>query len=71
MTSWPDFKINSPLSVPDFEDVYEFADDYVTNIISSVITEVSMTTDSGVEELFEDDIVCNWFDHLIIHFLIT
>ena len=57
--------------MPDFEDVYEFADDYVTNIISSVITEVSMTTDSGVEELFEDDIVCNWFDHHIIRYLIT
>ena len=45
------------LPVPDYEDVYEFADEYVTNIISSVITEVSMTTDSGVEELCEDDIV--------------
>ena len=47
----------STSSVPDYEDVYEFADEYVTNIISSVMTEVSMTTDSGVEELCEDDIV--------------
>ncbi|KAL5246817.1 hypothetical protein ACHWQZ_G018871 [Mnemiopsis leidyi] len=53
---------NDPLGTDDNDsdkgesDVYEFADEYVTNIISSVMTEVSMTTDSGVEELCEDDI---------------
>ena len=43
--------------MPDYEDLHEFAEEYVTGIISSVITEVSMTTDSGVEELSQEDIV--------------
>eukprot|EP00116_Pleurobrachia_bachei_P002297 sb/3462559/ len=58
-------------SVADFEDVYQFADQYVTGIISSVITEVSMTTDSGVEELNDEEMTVEAFARIMVENIIN